>query len=113
MDYAGACRAQRDGRCFRFITDADGKPDNCPQALVARGWLQIGPKWWQVDACYEHATQLRKPGPLRATDLRDEAQTTRHWGVGCLAHCLSRRSCAEQTSLLSASKADRRWVLIV
>ena len=73
MDYAGAESTQR-GRCFRFITDADGKPDNCPQAPIATGWLQIGPKWHQVDSCNNHATQLRKPGPYRATGRQEQAQ---------------------------------------
>ena len=59
MDYAGACSAQRDGRCFRFVYDEFGKPDRCPQPLAVTGWVKIG-RWYEVDACAEHAAQLRK-----------------------------------------------------
>jgi len=72
MDYAGAVSTQR-GRCFRFITDPDGKPDNCPEPPIATGWTQIGSKWWQVDACHEHATQLMKPGPYQAPTAASQA----------------------------------------
>ena len=61
MDYAGACSTDR-GRCFRFIYDEHGKPENCPEPLTATGWLQIEPKWHQVDSCAEHAGQLRRVG---------------------------------------------------
>ncbi len=61
MDYAGAVSTER-VRCFRFIYDADRKPDNCPQSLVATGWLQIGPKWHPVDGCGEHSAQLLNMG---------------------------------------------------
>ena len=57
VDYAGTVNTQR-GRCFRFIYDAQGKPDGCPEPITDVGWLQIGNKWYQVDACAEHAAQL-------------------------------------------------------
>jgi len=74
MDYAGAVSTQR-GRCHRYIYDDQGKPANCPKPPVATGWTQIGPKWHQVDACTEHANQLRKLGPYRAptdADIADQ-----------------------------------------
>ncbi len=33
------------GRCFRFVTDPDGKPVNCPERPIASGWLKIGDRW--------------------------------------------------------------------
>jgi hypothetical protein len=63
VDYAGACSTDR-GRCFRFITDPDGKPDNCPEPIIVVGWLKIGRQWYQVDSCAEHSVQLRKPVPV-------------------------------------------------
>ena len=58
MDYAGACSTER-GRCFRFVYDEFGKPARRIQPLAVVGWTQIGPRWHQVDACAEHAAQLR------------------------------------------------------
>ncbi len=58
MDYAGAVSTER-GRCFRFIYDEHGKPENCPQPLTATGWIKVD-RWYEVDACAEHSTQLRK-----------------------------------------------------
>jgi hypothetical protein len=64
MDYAGAVAVDR-GRCFRFIYDEHGKPTKCPEPPIATGWLQVGPKWHQVDSCDEHSAQLRRRGPYR------------------------------------------------
>jgi hypothetical protein len=64
VDYAGACSAQRDGRCFRFIYDEHGKPTRCPDPLAVTGWVKID-RWHEVDACAEHAAQLMKPRPNR------------------------------------------------
>ena len=50
QDYAGAVSGER-GRCFRFVTDPDGKPVNCPERVIASGWLKIGDRWHEVDAC--------------------------------------------------------------
>lgn len=69
VDYAGAVSTQR-GRCFRFITNRDGKPENCPAPLVATGWLQVGPKWYQVDSCAQHSAELQRRGPYRAAQGR-------------------------------------------
>jgi hypothetical protein len=44
--------------------DPLGQPANCPEPIVPTGWTRIGPKWHTVDACAEHASQLkarRKP----------------------------------------------------
>jgi hypothetical protein len=59
MDYAGAVSTDR-GRYFRFITDPDGKPESCPETVTVTGWLKVD-RWYEVDACAEHAGQLRKP----------------------------------------------------
>jgi hypothetical protein len=62
MDYAGAVSVDR-GRCYRFIYDEHGKPENFPQPPIATGWLQVGPKY-QVDSCSEQSGQLRqRAGP--------------------------------------------------
>ncbi len=71
VDYAGACSTER-GRCFRFVYDDQGKPANRPEPPIATGWTQLG-RWYQVDACHEHATQLRKAGPYRPASARDTA----------------------------------------
>jgi hypothetical protein len=65
MDYAGAVAVYR-GECFRFIYDEHGKPTKCPEPPIATGWLQVGPKWHEVDSCSEHSAQLRRRGPYRA-----------------------------------------------
>jgi hypothetical protein len=57
MDYAGAVSTER-GRCFRFVCDQHGKPENCPAPIVAVGMLKVD-RWYEVDACAEHAVQLR------------------------------------------------------
>jgi len=61
VDYARACSTKR-GRCFRFIYDEHGKPANCSEPIVAAGWTRLD-RWYEVDACAEHAVQLRKPSP--------------------------------------------------
>lgn len=66
MDYAGACSAERDGRCFRFVYDDFGKPARCEQPLTATGWTRLD-RWYAVDSCTEHAAQLHKPGPYQAS----------------------------------------------
>lgn len=72
MDYAGAVSVDR-GRCYRFVYDEHGKPAHCPEPLIASGWLQVGPKWYQVDSCGEHSAQLRRRGPYKAaTGVRTE-----------------------------------------
>lgn len=58
MDYAGALSVDR-GRCHRFTYDEHGKPDNCPERPIATGWLEIGPKWYQVHSCSEHSGELK------------------------------------------------------
>jgi hypothetical protein len=63
VDYAGACSAQRDGRCFRFVYDEHGKPERCSGPLTVTGMVKIG-RWFEVDACAEHAAQLTKAGRL-------------------------------------------------
>jgi len=59
IDYAGACSAQRDGRCFRVVYDDQGKPARCPKPLTVTAGVKIG-RWYEVDACEEHAAQLRQ-----------------------------------------------------
>ena len=61
VDYAGAVSTQR-GRCHRLVYDADGKPAHCPEPIIATGWTRLD-RWYEVDACAEHAGQLRKPSP--------------------------------------------------
>jgi hypothetical protein len=61
MDCAGAISTER-GRCFRFVYDEQGKPENCPAPIAATGRLKVGPRWHEVDACAEHAAQLRQHG---------------------------------------------------
>lgn len=65
MDYGGSVSTDR-GRCFRWIYDDQGKPDNCPQSVVASGLLQVGDRWYGVDSCGEHSGQLRKRGRVAA-----------------------------------------------
>ncbi len=48
-DHAGAVSGER-GRCFRFVTDPDGKPVNCPERSIASGWLKVGDRCHEVDA---------------------------------------------------------------
>jgi len=63
VDYAGACSTER-GRCFRFVYDEHGKPENCPEPIVAVGWARLD-RWYEVDACTEHAAQVQsRPGRL-------------------------------------------------
>jgi hypothetical protein len=64
MDYAGAVAVDR-GRSFRFIYDGHGKPTKCPEPPIATGWLQVGPKWHEVDSCGEHSAQLTSRGPYK------------------------------------------------
>jgi hypothetical protein len=52
------------GRCFRWLYDDQGKPNNCSRWVIASGWLQVGTKWYQVDACAEHSAQLRNRSSL-------------------------------------------------
>ena len=47
------------GRCFRFVTDPDGKSVNCPERPIASGWLKIGERGREVDACGRHSAQPR------------------------------------------------------
>jgi hypothetical protein len=61
MDYAGACSTER-GRCFRFVYDEHGKPENCPAPIIATGWIKLD-RWYEVDACAEHSGQLRRVTP--------------------------------------------------
>jgi hypothetical protein len=63
-DYAGAWSTER-GRCHRFVCGPDGKPENCPEPTVASGWLRDGRgRWYVVDACAGHASQLvKRPRP--------------------------------------------------
>ena len=37
----------------------DGKPVNCPKRPIPSGWLKIGERWHEVDACGRHSAQLR------------------------------------------------------
>ena len=50
------------GRCFGFVDDPDGKPVNCPDIVIASGWLKVGDTWHEVDACGRHSAQLRSRG---------------------------------------------------
>jgi hypothetical protein len=63
-DYAEAWSAER-GRCHRLVYDSDGKPDNCPEPPVAVGWRRDGRgRWFAVDACAGHASELvKRPRP--------------------------------------------------
>ncbi len=65
MDYAGAVAVDRGG-CFRFIYDEHGKPTKCPEPPISTGWIQVGPRWHEVDSCSEHSAQLRRRGPYKA-----------------------------------------------
>ena len=58
-DYARAASVER-GRCFRFVYDEHGNPAHCPEPIVAKGWTKLD-RWYEVDACAEHAAQLRRP----------------------------------------------------
>jgi hypothetical protein len=58
-DYARAVTVDR-GRCFRMVHDGKGKPDHCSEAVIASGWLKVGDRWYQVDACGQHSGQLRR-----------------------------------------------------
>ena len=61
-DYAGAWHAER-GNCFRFVytSEEDGRPMVCPQPIVTSGWTRDGDcRWYEVDACEQHAPQLQK-----------------------------------------------------
>lgn len=55
------------GRCFRIIyEESTTRPTHCPGSVVTRGWWQDGiGRWWAVDACPEHSSELsdRRPGP--------------------------------------------------
>jgi hypothetical protein len=59
VDYAQAVSVDR-GRCFRYVDDGQGKPDRCLEAVVTSGWLKVD-RWCEVDACSQHAAQLRSP----------------------------------------------------
>jgi hypothetical protein len=63
-DYAGAWSAER-GRCHRFVYDPEGKPDYCPEPIVTAGWRRdYRGRWYVVDACAGHASQLvSRPRP--------------------------------------------------
>ena len=63
VDHAGAFRPAR-GRCFRLVTDQDGKPSGCPNPVIASGYHLADGRRYQVDACGEHSGQLRRRGPL-------------------------------------------------
>jgi hypothetical protein len=62
-DYAEAVSTER-GRCFRFIRDDYGRATQCPQPIIATGWLEIGGEWHFVDSCGRHAAQIRERGSL-------------------------------------------------
>jgi hypothetical protein len=57
VDHAGACSTKR-RRCFRFVYDGQGKRAHCPEPIAAVGWTKLD-RWYEVDACEEHASQLR------------------------------------------------------
>ncbi len=42
------------------IRDEHGKPTECPEPLVASGWVlaEFTGRWHYVDACQRHASQL-------------------------------------------------------
>ncbi len=89
-EYAGAWSAER-GRCQRFVTDPDGKSVNCPERPIASGWLKIGDRWQQVDACDRHSAQVQKPYPclvMRCRHLGIPAQGQKLSGSdGQLSSC--------------------------
>lgn len=42
------------------------RPTHCPGEVITRGWWKDRQgRWWAVDACQEHASELsdRRPGP--------------------------------------------------
>jgi len=69
MDYAGAFRPVR-GRCFRLVYDEHGKPTGCPQPVIASGYYLADGRWYQVDACGQHSTQLRRQGPIHVAHAK-------------------------------------------
>ena len=69
MDFAQAVSVHR-GRCFRWVYDDHGRPTTCPQAVIASGWLKVGERWHEIDACGEHSGELRFRGRLGTTPGR-------------------------------------------
>lgn len=62
MDYGGAFRTGRGG-CFRVVYGVNGWPVRCPGPVTVEGWFVDGKgKAHRVDACAQHAGQLRKRG---------------------------------------------------
>ena len=76
-DYAQAVSLEH-GRCFRIVDDDDGKPDHCPEPIVANGWLQVGDRYASLGPGFlvrvtrrpalQHATIVvcRAPAPRRS-----------------------------------------------
>ena len=62
-DFARAVSVER-GRCARWVYDSFGRATNCPEPVIASGWLQVGQRWHHVDACSAHSGELRRRGPL-------------------------------------------------
>ena len=62
-DFARAVSVER-GRCARWVYDSFGRAANCPEPVIASGWLQVGQRWHHVDACAAHSGELRRRGPL-------------------------------------------------
>ena len=61
QDYAGAVATERE-KCFRYVHDVHGKPDRCPAPVTGAGWLYLSHerKWYPVDSCERHVSQLEK-----------------------------------------------------
>jgi hypothetical protein len=65
MDFARAVSIER-GWCFRWVYDDNGEPATCPEPVLSSGWLKVGERRHEVDACGRHSGELRFRGPLSA-----------------------------------------------
>jgi len=52
---------QRDGRCFRFVYDEQGKPPHCLEPIVPTRSTKLD-RLYQMDPCAEHSWQLQGRG---------------------------------------------------
>ncbi len=60
-DYAGAVTVERRGQCYRLVYDQHEKPTVCPEPITHTDglYLSFHRKWYPVDSCERHVTQLR------------------------------------------------------
>lgn len=65
-DYAGVWAAEL-AHCHRFVyDDEDGRPQTCPEPVVAEGFRQEGNgRAYRVGACERHTGQLAERRPVR------------------------------------------------